>query len=166
MAGKKKSSGKTTARKKKTGAKSKSAPKAKIRSGSRAAGKKAPRKKAQPKKVQRKKAPARKKAAVRRTTRRTPAIRHARGRAGRGLDSTSTLRGLGADAGGQSGDTAGLSRSELADSESVEELVEEGQAFEAGIVEGVENAPNADRGGVRTREVPEDDVPQEYLDED
>src|SRR5262245_41933549 len=66
-------------------------------------------------------------------------------------------RGLGAEAGGQSGDTEGLSRAELADSESVEELVEEGQAFEAGIVEGVENAPDADQGGVRTRQVPEDD---------
>ena len=76
------------------------------------------------------------------------------------------MRGLGPDAGGQSGDTEGLSRAELADSESVEELVEEGQAFEAGIVSGVENAPPAGRRGVRTRQVPEDDVPQEYLDED
>src|SRR5262245_12473113 len=63
-------------------------------------------------------------------------------------------RGLGAEAGGQSGDTEGLSRAEVADSESVEELVEEGQAFEAGIVGGVENAPDADQGGVRTRQVP------------
>lgn len=75
-------------------------------------------------------------------------------------------RGLGPEAGGQSGDTEGLSRAELADSESVEELVEEGQAFEAGIVSGVENVPDADKGGIRTRQVPEDDVPQEYLDED
>jgi hypothetical protein len=78
----------------------------------------------------------------------------------------SSERGLGPEAGGQSGDTEGLSGAELADSESVEELVEEGQAFEAGIVSGVENAPNADEGEVRTRQVPEDDVPQEYLDED
>ena len=75
-------------------------------------------------------------------------------------------RGLGPLAAGQSGDTEGLSRAELADSESVEELVEEGQAFEAGIVSGVENARPAGRRGVRTRQVPEDDVPQEYLDED
>ena len=75
-------------------------------------------------------------------------------------------RGLGPEAGGQSGDTEGLSRTELADSESVEELVEEGQAFEAGIVSGVENVPDADKGSIRTREVPEDDVPQEYLDRD
>jgi hypothetical protein len=75
-------------------------------------------------------------------------------------------RGLGAESGGQSGDTEGLSRGEQADSESVEELVEEGQAFEAGVVSGVENAPDADRGPVRTRQVPEDDVPEEYIDRD
>ncbi len=77
-----------------------------------------------------------------------------------------TERGLGLESGGQSGDTEGLSRSEIADSESVEELLEEGQAFEAGIISGVENAPDADRGGIRTRQFPEDDVPQEYLDQD
>lgn len=67
---------------------------------------------------------------------------------------------------GQSGDNQGLSDVPAADSESVDELFEEGQAFEAGIVEGVENAPNADAGEVTTREVPEDDVPEEYLDND
>ena len=72
----------------------------------------------------------------------------------------------GPESGGQSGDIQGLSRAELADSESVEELVEEGQAFEAGVVSGVENAPDADESEVKTREVPEDDVPQEYQDED
>ena len=76
---------------------------------------------------------------------------------------TSEARGLGSDAGGQSGDTEGLSRAEIEDSESVEELVEEGQAFEAAAISGVEDAPDADRGEVRTRQVPEDDVPEEYL---
>ena len=76
---------------------------------------------------------------------------------------TSEARGLGSDAGGQSGDTEGLSRAEIGDSESVEELVEEGQAFEAAAISGVEDAPDADRGEVRTRQVPEDDVPEEYL---
>ena len=75
-------------------------------------------------------------------------------------------RGLGPESGGQSGDTEGLSRGELADSESVEELLEEGQAFEAGVISGVENAPDADRGPVRTRQIPEDDVPEEYIDRD
>ncbi|HTO76399.1 MAG TPA: hypothetical protein VMQ61_10015 [Thermoanaerobaculia bacterium] len=72
---------------------------------------------------------------------------------------------MGSEAGGQSGDTEGLSRYEEADSESVEELLEEGQAFEAGIVGGVEEA-DGELHEVRTREVPEDDVPQEYLDEE
>ena len=71
-------------------------------------------------------------------------------------------RGLGPGAGGQSGDNQGLSRKEDVDSESVEELTEEGQDFEAEVVSGVENAPDADQGEVRTREVPEDDFPEEY----
>jgi hypothetical protein len=75
-------------------------------------------------------------------------------------------RGMGAESGGQSGDTEGLSRAEEADFESVEELAEEGQAFEAGVIEGVESARDPDEGEVETREVPEDDVPQEYLDKD
>lgn len=74
--------------------------------------------------------------------------------------------GLGPESAGQAGDTIGLSTEELADSESVAELVEEGQAYEAGIVSGVENALDADQGEVRTHQVTEDDVPQEYLDRD
>jgi len=93
-------------------------------------------------------------------------VRPPRGTASSGLSPVLDARGLGPEAGGQSGDTEGLSRAELADSESVEELLEEGQAFEAGIVEGVENARDPDQEEVQTREVPEDDVPQEYLDED
>src|SRR6185437_15534981 len=75
-------------------------------------------------------------------------------------------RGLGAASGGQSGDTQGLSRRSYDDSESVEELMEEGQYAEAEAVGGVENAPDADQGEVRTRQFPEDDVPEEYLNED
>ena len=78
----------------------------------------------------------------------------------------SPTHGLGPDAGGQSGDTEGLSRDEFAHSERIEELLEEGQAFEAGILSGVETAGEADKGGVRTRQVPVDDVPQEYLNQD
>lgn len=73
-------------------------------------------------------------------------------------------RGLGSDSGGQSGDTQGLSRKENFDSESVEELLEEGQSFEAEAVSGVENAKDPDQGEVTTTEVPEDDVPPEYTD--
>jgi hypothetical protein len=68
----------------------------------------------------------------------------------------------GPGSGGQSGDTQGLSDNDEATSESVRELVEEGQAFEAGIVSGIENAPDAEAGPIRTREVREDDVPREY----
>ena len=68
--------------------------------------------------------------------------------------------------GRQSGDLQGLSRIEQADSESVEELVEEGNISEAGAVAGVEESDNAEEKEVRTRELPEDDVPEEYLDEE
>lgn len=74
-------------------------------------------------------------------------------------------KGLGARSGGQSGDVQGLSGIERAGSESVEELVEEGNAFEAEVVKGVEDASYADEKEVRTHEVPEDDVPEEYRDE-
>ena len=50
----------------------------------------------------------------------------------------------GARSGQQSGDLQGLSSVEGADSESVGELLEEGNAFEADVVTGVENAGNAD----------------------
>jgi hypothetical protein len=72
----------------------------------------------------------------------------------------------GPDSAGQSGDTQGLSDVEGADSESVRELLEEGNSFEAEAVMGVENAPDADASEVRTKEVPEDDVPHEYDDAD
>jgi hypothetical protein len=75
-------------------------------------------------------------------------------------------KGLGARSGGQSGDLQGLSNREGADSESVDELLEEGNAFEAEVVKGVEDVPDADEGEVRTHEVPEDDVPEEYLEKD
>ena len=66
--------------------------------------------------------------------------------------------------GGQSGDLQGLSNIEGADSESVTELIEEGNAFEADAVTGVEHAGDTDEKEVRTHEVPQDDVPGEYLD--
>lgn len=68
--------------------------------------------------------------------------------------------------GEESGDLQGLSNLESVDSESVDELVEEGNAFEAGVISGVEEAGEQDEREVHTREVPEDDVPGEYLDED
>jgi hypothetical protein len=73
---------------------------------------------------------------------------------------------LGPDSAGQSGDIEQLPDEPEADSESVEDLAEEGNAFEAGVVEGVEDADDSDVSEVTTREVPEDDVPEEYLEND
>ena len=71
-------------------------------------------------------------------------------------------KGLGARSAGQSGDLQGLSNVAGADSESVDELLEEGNAFEAEVVKGVQDVPDADEGEIVTHEVPEDDVPREY----
>ncbi|MGA2133580.1 MAG: hypothetical protein ABSH50_14900 [Bryobacteraceae bacterium] len=73
---------------------------------------------------------------------------------------------VGTGSAGQSGDTQGLSDVAEAGSESVEELLEEGQAFEAEAIGGVEDASDPDVAEVHTRQVREDDVPGEYLDED
>jgi hypothetical protein len=73
--------------------------------------------------------------------------------------------GLGARSGGQSGDLQGLTNRAGADSESVDELLEEGNAFEAEVVKGIEDVPDADEGEIHTREVLEDDVPREYDDQ-
>jgi hypothetical protein len=123
-----------------------------------------------------KKAAVKKPAAKKKTAaKKKPVAKKAARRASRGAGATSeetyaveakTRRGTGSESGGQSGDTEGLSRSEDVDSESVEELVEEGQDFEAEVVSGVENAKDPDQGEVTTHEVPEDDVPREYDDQD
>ena len=72
----------------------------------------------------------------------------------------------GSRSGEQSGDLQGLSDIERADSESVDELIEEGNAFEAGVVMGVEEAEDNPEKEVHTHEVPEDDVPEEYQDKE
>jgi hypothetical protein len=107
----------------------------------------------------RRRSAARRKKAPVRTTRRSPLV------ASLDVAAKSGRRGFGAHSAGQSGDTQGLSNAEEADSESVEELVEEGQDFEAGVVAGVEDA-DASQGEVRTKQVREDDVPLEYLEQD
>src|SRR5713101_6232254 len=76
------------------------------------------------------------------------------------------LEGRGAQSGEQSGDLQGLSNVQGADSESVDELLEQGNAFEAEAVKGVEDAGDADEGEVRAHEVPQDDVLGEYLDKE
>ena len=62
--------------------------------------------------------------------------------------------GLETQSGEQSGDLQGLSNIQGADSESVDELLGEGNAFEAEVVKGVEDAEAADEGEVRTHEMP------------
>lgn len=74
-------------------------------------------------------------------------------------------QGVGLKKAGRSSDTQGLSAVEDVDSESVAELADEGQAFEAEVLDGVERAGAANQGEVTTEEVPEDDVPSEYRDE-
>jgi N utilization substance protein A len=72
-------------------------------------------------------------------------------------------KGLGSKSGGQSGALQGLSDIEGADSESVDELLEEGNAFEAEVVKGVEDAPDADEGEVHTHQRPqEEDLPEDF----
>jgi hypothetical protein len=56
------------------------------------------------------------------------------------------------DSAGQSGDDEGLSQIAEADGESVEELADTDQAFEAEAVEGVEDAGDHPERPVRTRE--------------
>ncbi len=60
----------------------------------------------------------------------------------------------GPDSGGQSGDVTGLDEEPEASSDSVEDLVESGQYYEAEVVEGVEDAPLADEAEVTTHERP------------
>jgi N utilization substance protein A len=66
----------------------------------------------------------------------------------------------------QSGDAEGMSTEAAASSESVEELVDEGQFYEAEVVDGIENAPDADVAEVTTHERPSvenENVPDEEL---
>ena len=70
-------------------------------------------------------------------------------------------KGLGAPSAGQSGDLQGISDIDGADSESVGELLEEGNAFEAEVVKGVQDAPDADQGEIRTHGAREDRDPDE-----
>ncbi len=128
---------------------------------SKAKPKKALKKKAAPKK--KKLAPPKKAAAIKKAA---PKKRIPRGKSQNPGTVTFGRTGLGAASGGQSGSLQGLSDSASADSESVDELLEEGNSFEAEVVKGVEDAPDADEGEVTTHEVPEDDVPDEYLDKD
>jgi len=91
-----------------------------------------------------------------------------RGRASSGelVEYGQQKRGLGPQSAGQSGDLQGISGALRAGSESAEELLEEGQTFEAEAVAGVEEAEDPDVSEVVTREFPEDDIPEEYREKD
>jgi hypothetical protein len=105
------------------------------------------------------------KAKARKPPAKTPAKRARRAVRGRSDNAELVAyeaRGIGARSAGQAGDTQGISATPTADSESVEELLEEGQSFEAEILNGVERAADPDESEVVTREVEEDDVPEEY----
>lgn len=106
--------------------------------------------------------------AIRRAPRRARRPSRARGGAGGNAGELALpgRSGTGPAAGGQSGDIEDLSEAATADSESVEELAAEGQDFEAGVIDAVEGAPDPDESEVKTREVPQDDVPGEYEDDE
>jgi N utilization substance protein A len=124
--------------------------------------KSAPRKaKKQVKKAKSAPKPARKKASKKKITRKP-----SRGKANSAELAGYQRKGLGSFTGGQSGDLQGISSRSGVNSESVTELLEEGQTFEAEAVSGVENAADPDVSEVTTHQFPEDDVPEEYQDPD
>ncbi len=133
----------------------------KKKSPKKRAKKSAPRKSVKIKKSSKKRLATKKSAPPKRAKKKSP-----RGKS-QSVDTVSfEPKGLGARSGGQSGDLQGLSNVARAGSESVDELLEEGNAFEAELIKGVEDADDHDEAEVRTHEVPEDDVPDEYLDKD
>jgi hypothetical protein len=71
-----------------------------------------------------------------------------------------------AHSGELSGDLQGLPEIEHLDSENLHELLEEGNAFEANVLAGVQDAEDNEGKEIHTHEVPEDDVPGEYVDEE
>jgi hypothetical protein len=128
---------------------------------------KSAKKKAAPKKVVAKKAVAKKKGPGKKASSVKTVASKQPHKKGPGRAGSAFSRNLPESRSGeQAGDLQGLSNIESVDSESVDELVEEGNAFEAGVVAGVEEADENDESEVHTREVPEDDVPGEYLDEE
>ena len=84
------------------------------------------------------------------------------------LDELGTDPGqVGSDSGGQSGDAQGLSDIEEANEESVEELADTDQAFEADVVQGVEDAGDHPEKEVRSHQDKnhrrDDDIPPENV---
>ncbi len=149
------------AAKKKPKKKSTTSKKAKTRKPPQPAKKRLAKKKTAPKKTIARKTVAKKKAPAKKTRAKAPdRTRRSKDLQLDSLEPSPQVSGV------ESGDLEGLSNVESADSESVDELLEEGNAFEAGIVSGVEDSRGREGQQVRTREVPEDDVPEEYLNQD
>lgn len=73
-------------------------------------------------------------------------------------------QGLGPNSAGQSGDTQGLSSNPESSSESVEELLEEGQFLEAGILKGIEDSDQAGPAPLHPKQFPITGIPLEYQD--
>ena len=120
----------------------------------------APNRKAASKSPARK--PAARKAAPRETARVFRSSLPTRGES-QTVESGFEAKGRGSRSGGQSGDLQGLSDVERADSESVGELLEEGNSFEAEVVKGVQDAPDADVSEVHTHQEREElDLPEDF----
>jgi hypothetical protein len=126
------------------------------------------KKKAAPRKAmkQAKKAKSAAKSALKKVPAKKAAKRRPRGKANSAELTGYQRKGLGSLTGGQAGDIQGISNRGAIDSETVTELLEEGQTFEAEAVSGVENAADPDVSEVVTHQFPEDDVPEEYQDKD
>ena len=124
----------------------------------------APRKAKKQVKKQAKKAKLAPKPALKKASKKKTATKPPRGKASSAELVGYQRKGLGSFTGGQSGDIQGISSRSGVDSESVTELLEEGQTFEAEAVSGVENAADPDVSEVITHQFPEDDVPEEYKD--
>jgi N utilization substance protein A len=126
------------------------------------------KKKAAPRKAKKpvKKAKSGRKPTPKKAPKKKTAAKPPRGKANSAEVAGYQRKGLGSFTGGQSGDLQGISSRSGVDSESVTELLEEGQTFEAEAVSGVENAADPDVSEVTTHQFPEDDVPEEYQDPD
>jgi N utilization substance protein A len=82
------------------------------------------------------------------------------------LDGGGDASAKGPGSAGQSGDVEGLLEEGEDSSDSVEDLVESGQYYEAEVIDGIENTPDADVAEVTTHERPEtenENIPEEEL---
>ena len=116
------------------------------------------KKKAAPKKKKAAKTTKKFKAAKVKKTAKKKAVKRRRPRSRQTPNEAAPMaKGPGSGAAGQAGDIEGLSEVEDMDSESVTELVEEGQDYEAEVASAVENAPDPDEAEI-TAEIHEDDA--------